>query len=416
MKSFEILLSSFLTFNLFSFYSVHGSKAEKQLIQHLLNDLEPQERPVENHNDTVTVTIGLYILRIDEVVADMHHVDLTAWLNLGWQAHNLRWEPSEFENIDSLRLDPYKIWIPDIYSYTHIGIDKDPFHKTNVVVKNTGKVRYIPPAQITNPCHLNGSSYPFEKLRCAIKFGSWTWDGSHLEYNASSADINSIVQSPEWNVLECPAIRTEQYYSCCTAPYLDVQFVLLLQRRGQAILDEAKSFSYFALGLLFMSCLLAPSSAFTIILVLLSMLLSIHCSMRFDPKLGSTEPTDLAKYFVRLSYLGFLILFTNIISYHIYYKTGSLPLKVKQMLDKRPQVGSLRIRLSPENLSQSDIQHNYNDLQELTLADNRPKIYQQPRDFGEWQQFALLAHKFLFVIWTLVLIIFDFSAFPTYET
>ncbi len=45
-----------------------GSKGEKQLIQHLLNDLEPQERPVENHSDNITVKLGLTILRIDDLV------------------------------------------------------------------------------------------------------------------------------------------------------------------------------------------------------------------------------------------------------------------------------------------------------------------------------------------------------------
>ncbi len=81
----------------------------------------------------------------------------------------------------------------------------DIFHQTPVVIKRSGSISFIPPGQFTNPCILNGSSYPFEILICKIKFGSWAHSGNEIDLelkdNVTSADVGSLVESPEWKVL-----------------------------------------------------------------------------------------------------------------------------------------------------------------------------------------------------------------------
>ncbi|CAF1603706.1 unnamed protein product, partial [Didymodactylos carnosus] len=65
--------------------------------QYLMHD-----RPVENDNDTVNVTINLALQQI---------IDLT------WNAYNLKWIPEEYGNITTINLPSTRIWTPDILLY-----------------------------------------------------------------------------------------------------------------------------------------------------------------------------------------------------------------------------------------------------------------------------------------------------------
>lgn len=44
-------------------------------------------------------------------------------------------------------------------------------------------------------------------------------------------DLQDFYLSVEWDVMKVPAVRHEQYYSCCEEPYLDIIFNLTLRRK-----------------------------------------------------------------------------------------------------------------------------------------------------------------------------------------
>lgn len=62
-------------------------------------------------------------------------------------------------------------------------------------------------------------------------------DLRHLQgdINAESVeygiDLTDFYLSVEWDVMKVPAVRHEQYYSCCEEPYLDIVFNLTLRRK-----------------------------------------------------------------------------------------------------------------------------------------------------------------------------------------
>lgn len=74
----------------------------------------------------------------------------------------------------------------------------------------------------------------------------------------------------------------------------------------------------------------------------------------------------------------------------------------------RSRVGTTTSTLPPTTL------HNYNDLQELTLSEAQA-TKQLPQELGDWQLLSLLVDRFSFILWTIVLIIFDLAAFPKYD-
>lgn len=70
---------------------------------------------------------------------------------------------------------------------------------------------------------------------CALKFGSWTYDGFELdvrlEHDSQQIDIADYVKSNEWALIDSPARRNVRYHPCCgDMPFPDVTFIVRLRR------------------------------------------------------------------------------------------------------------------------------------------------------------------------------------------
>lgn len=50
--------------------------------------------------------------------------------------------------------------------------------------------------------------------------------GSNLV--AKGIDLSDFYLSVEWDILEVPASRNEEYYPCCTEPYSGKQIAIIL--------------------------------------------------------------------------------------------------------------------------------------------------------------------------------------------
>ncbi len=149
---------------------------------------------------------------------------------------------------------------------------------TKATVYSTGEVLWNPPAIYKSSCEMDVEYFPFDKQSCLMKFGSWTYDGNEVTtplickfgnllisssfrwiwctWNRNQAPIwfrpESIWQvshllhlfnfdilvwhirslylckisnstdfymSVEWDILEVPAKRNEEYFPCCEEPY-----------------------------------------------------------------------------------------------------------------------------------------------------------------------------------------------------
>jgi len=103
-----------------------------------------------------------------------------------------------------------------------------------VVVESNGEVLWIPPAIYMSSCGIDITHFPFDIQNCAMKFGSWTYDGLNLDIdfydNKSEIDISDYIPSNEWNLIGHPAMRRVQYYAGLDAPYVDLRFSVILQR------------------------------------------------------------------------------------------------------------------------------------------------------------------------------------------
>lgn len=89
---------------------------------------------------------------------------------------------------------------------------------------------------------MNVEYFPYDEQSCFMKFGSWTYNGNqvdlkHLDQIAGSnlvpigIDLSEFYLSVEWDVLEVPATRNEEYYPGYDEPFSDITFKLTMRRK-----------------------------------------------------------------------------------------------------------------------------------------------------------------------------------------
>nr|XP_032622997.1 neuronal acetylcholine receptor subunit alpha-10 isoform X1 [Chelonoidis abingdonii] len=106
--------------------------------------------------------------------------------------------------------------------------------ETNAVIRYDGQVMWDSPAITKSSCKVDVSYFPFDGQQCRLTFGSWTYNGNQIDLlnGLDTGDLTDFVENVEWEVLGMPAKRNVITYGCCSEPYPDITYTLLLKRRA----------------------------------------------------------------------------------------------------------------------------------------------------------------------------------------
>ncbi|XP_015610090.1 acetylcholine receptor subunit beta-like 2 isoform X2 [Cephus cinctus] len=214
----------------------------KRLYDDLLSNYNRLIRPVINNTETLTVWLGLKLSQLIEMNLKNQVMTTNVWVEQKWFDYKLRWDPNEYGGIEMLYVPSENIWLPDIVLYNNADGNYEVTLMTKATLKYTGEVAWKPPAIYKSSCEINVEYFPFDEQSCIMKFGSWTYNGAqvdlkHMEQVAGSnlvpvgIDLSDFYLSVEWDILEVPAARNEEYYPCCTEPYSDITFNITMRRK-----------------------------------------------------------------------------------------------------------------------------------------------------------------------------------------
>ncbi|XP_007544326.2 neuronal acetylcholine receptor subunit alpha-2-like [Poecilia formosa] len=93
------------------------SHAEDELFKTLFSGYNKWSRPVPNISDVVIVKFGLSIAQLIDVDEKNQMMTTNVWLKQEWNDYKLRWRPSDYDNVTSIRVPSELIWVPDIVLY-----------------------------------------------------------------------------------------------------------------------------------------------------------------------------------------------------------------------------------------------------------------------------------------------------------
>ncbi|KAK5975069.1 Neurotransmitter-gated ion-channel ligand binding domain protein, partial [Trichostrongylus colubriformis] len=94
---------------------VSASDDEERLMMDVFRGYNSLIQPVKNISDTpIIVKIALQLvllINVDEKDQVMH---TNVWLTLKWHDFQMRWNPVKYGEIRQIRVQPDKVWLPDI--------------------------------------------------------------------------------------------------------------------------------------------------------------------------------------------------------------------------------------------------------------------------------------------------------------
>lgn len=138
----------------------------------------------------------------------------------------------------------------------YTGVITHQSHSANIYSLYYFQVFWEPPAIYKSSCEINVEYFPYDEQTCFMKFGSWTYNGAqvdlrHLDQVRNTVnsidsiqlfrydflipisliklpgsnivnigvDLKEFYPSVEWDILEIPAGRNEEYYPEFSEPF-----------------------------------------------------------------------------------------------------------------------------------------------------------------------------------------------------
>ncbi|XP_031551820.1 ligand-gated ion channel 4-like, partial [Actinia tenebrosa] len=209
---------------------------EQRITEDLFKNYDPGLRPVFKKQDNVTVTLGVSVHQIIDVDEKNQIIKTSLWIRQIWNNPFLRWNSTYYGGIKSINVSPKQVWKPDLVLYNNADPGTDGSlenFQTRIIISSDGTNMWLAPVILSSSCKIKIQYFPFDEQYCRLKFGSWTFDGFHLDIRAQApfAATGKFVPNGEWDLVDVPAKRNEEYYDCCKAPYPDVTFRIHIKRR-----------------------------------------------------------------------------------------------------------------------------------------------------------------------------------------
>ncbi|KAK5903615.1 hypothetical protein CgunFtcFv8_007378 [Champsocephalus gunnari] len=207
------------------------SHAEDELFKTLFAGYNKWSRPVPNISDVVIVKFGLSIAQLIDVDEKNQMMTTNVWLKQEWNDYKLRWKPSDYDNVTSIRVPSELIWVPDIVLYNNADGEFAVTHMTKAHLFHNGKVRWVPPAIYKSSCSIDVTFFPFDQQNCKMKFGSWTYDKAKIDLEKTEAvDLNNYWESGEWAIINAVGTYNTKKYDCCHEIYPDITYFFIIRR------------------------------------------------------------------------------------------------------------------------------------------------------------------------------------------
>ncbi|XP_055493305.1 neuronal acetylcholine receptor subunit alpha-9 [Leucoraja erinacea] len=227
------LIFFFNAFFIMGAVSAKGKYAQ-MLFKNLFEDYTDALRPVEDTDLALNVTLIITLSQIKDM--DERNQILTAylWIRQIWFDAFLKWDRDKYDGLDAIRIPSSSVWRPDIVLYNKADDESSDSMETNVVLRYDGQIMWDSPAITKSSCVVDVAYFPFDDQRCNLTFGSWTYNGNQVDITngLDSGDLSDFVENVEWEVHGMPATKNVITYGCCSDPYPDVTYTLILKRRS----------------------------------------------------------------------------------------------------------------------------------------------------------------------------------------
>uniref|UniRef100_T1JBH7 Neurotransmitter-gated ion-channel ligand-binding domain-containing protein n=1 Tax=Strigamia maritima TaxID=126957 RepID=T1JBH7_STRMM len=214
----------------------HENRVREILFQR--SDAAAQSLPAAQINHPVEVKMALDVTHIISLDEKEQILIFKSVIRMEWDDVGLKWNASEFGNVNKVSISPKWLWTPDISLFTSSNGDETVITGPGLAsVSSKGFVTWEPPVTLYQTCNVDIWHYPHDKHTCNLKFGSWTHHGFALQlttFNTSTAKYlmnEKIAEVNEWAVHISPAEILTTMDPCCPEPFIMLNYKIELARK-----------------------------------------------------------------------------------------------------------------------------------------------------------------------------------------
>ncbi|KAI9519100.1 Neuronal acetylcholine receptor subunit alpha-9-I [Dissostichus eleginoides] len=213
----------------------HGAQGQyaRKLLTDLMEDYSNALRPVEDTDAALNVSLQITLSQIKDMDEKNQVLTTYLWIRLVWHDAYLKWDKEDYDDLEMINIPSDLVWKPDIVLYNKAD-EESSASNTNVKLRYNGEIIWDSPAITKSTCVVDVSYFPFDWQQCKLTFGSWTYNGNQVDISLrmDSGDLSDFVENVEWECHGMPAVRNVMMYGCCSDPYTDITYTLLLKRRS----------------------------------------------------------------------------------------------------------------------------------------------------------------------------------------
>uniref|UniRef100_A0A665WHJ2 Neuronal acetylcholine receptor subunit alpha-9-I-like n=1 Tax=Echeneis naucrates TaxID=173247 RepID=A0A665WHJ2_ECHNA len=214
----------------------HGAQGHyaRKLLNDLMEDYSNALRPVEDTDKALNVSLQITLSQIKDMDERNQVLTTYLWIRQVWHDAYLKWEKEDYDDLEMINIPSDLVWKPDIVLYNKADEESSGPSSTNVKLRYNGEIIWDSPAITKSTCVVDVSYFPFDWQQCNLTFGSWTYNGNQVDISLGmdSGDLSDFVENVEWECHGMPAVRNVMMYGCCSDPYTEITYTLLLKRRS----------------------------------------------------------------------------------------------------------------------------------------------------------------------------------------
>ncbi|XP_023812369.1 neuronal acetylcholine receptor subunit alpha-9 [Oryzias latipes] len=206
----------------------------RKLLKDLMEDYSSDLRPVEDTDEALNVSLQITLSQIKDMDERNQVLTTYLWIRQVWHDAYLKWDKEDYDDLEMINIPSDRVWKPDIVLYNKADEESSGPSTTNVKLRYNGEIVWDSPAITKSSCVVDVSYFPFDWQSCNLTFGSWTYNGNQVDISLGmdSGDLSDFVENVEWECHGMPAVRNVMMYGCCSDPYTEITYTLLLKRRS----------------------------------------------------------------------------------------------------------------------------------------------------------------------------------------
>ena len=155
-------------------------------------------------------------------------------MNKYWNDPYLAWDPSNYNNLSTIRLPGSFAFEHDIKLLNNADERLEYKREALLVIYSNGDITWIPRSIFSSTCHIDLKRFPFDQQNCSISFGSWAYDNTLMDLsfyeNNSNIDLNDYESSKEWQIQTQHLYGTTTYRTQDSKNYTVLTYYLIVNR------------------------------------------------------------------------------------------------------------------------------------------------------------------------------------------